>query len=135
MGRRKTVKKGGSIYKDTKRPFKDSRTFQIPNGRLTARTLSVRKKKHYEDILGRPFKTETFGWDGVTVYSTLVSNFNGRDQVTLTRQYAGNSSSSTFQDTAAAFDAELRLDETVRDLHVDADADAERPFVAGLAAA
>ena len=68
-----------------------------------------RKQKVYSDILGRTSKTETYEWDGATVYSTTVSTFNGRDQVTLSRQYAGAVGSQTFQDTTATFDGHGRL--------------------------
>ncbi|MFM9903653.1 MAG: hypothetical protein ACKVQJ_03670 [Pyrinomonadaceae bacterium] len=68
-----------------------------------------RTQKVYEDILGRAFKTETYQWDGTTVYNTNVLTFNGRDQVTLSREYAGTTSSSTYQDTTATFDGHGRL--------------------------
>jgi YD repeat-containing protein len=68
-----------------------------------------RKQKVYEDILGRSFKTETFEWDGSTVYSTVMQSFNGRDQVTQSRQFAGSTSSTTYQDTTATFDGHGRL--------------------------
>ncbi|HMO81996.1 MAG TPA: hypothetical protein PKD24_14490, partial [Pyrinomonadaceae bacterium] len=68
-----------------------------------------RKQKAYADILGRTYKTETYEWDGSTVYSTIVNTFNGRDQVVNSRQYAGNSSSGTYQDTIATFDGHGRL--------------------------
>lgn len=68
-----------------------------------------RKQKSYADILGRTFKSETFEWDGTTVYSTAVNSFNGRDQVLRTRQYAGDASSSTYQDTTASYDGFGRL--------------------------
>jgi YD repeat-containing protein len=67
-----------------------------------------RKQKVYEDILGRTYKTETLNWDG-SVYSTSKSFFNGRDQVTLARQYAGADNSSTFQDTTMTYDGHGRL--------------------------
>ena len=72
-------------------------------------SFARRKQKAYEDILGRAFKTETYEWDGTTVYSTAVNSFNGRDQVTQSRQYAGSTSSSTFQDTTATYDGHGRL--------------------------
>ena len=82
-------------------------------GELVPRTDTTgnarRKQKVYEDILGRAFKTETFEWDGTTVYSTVTQSFNGRDQVLRTRQYAGSTSSSTYQDTTATFDGHGRL--------------------------
>lgn len=68
-----------------------------------------RKKKVYEDILGRTSKTESFEWDGTTVYSTNTATYNGRDQVVLARQYAGTTSSEVFQDTTATFDGFGRL--------------------------
>lgn len=68
-----------------------------------------RKQKAYSDIIGRTWKTESYEWNGSTVYATAVNTFNGRDQVTQTRQYAGNTSSSTYQDTTATFDGHGRL--------------------------
>jgi YD repeat-containing protein len=68
-----------------------------------------RKQRAYEDILGRTWKTETFEWDGTTVYSSVVNVFNGRDQVTLSRHYQGSTSSTVFQDTMAAFDGHGRM--------------------------
>ncbi len=67
-----------------------------------------RKQKVYEDILGRTFKSETFEWDGTTVYSSVLNTYNGRDQVTLARQFAGDTSSTTYQDTTANFDGHGR---------------------------
>jgi hypothetical protein len=56
-----------------------------------------RKQKAYEDILGRTWKTETFEWDGTTVYSSVVNVFNGRDQVTLLRHYEGSTSGNRWE--------------------------------------
>lgn len=67
-----------------------------------------RKQKVYSDILGRDVRTEIYNWDG-GVYKTNVTTFNGRDQVTQTRQYAGTTSSTTYQDTTATFDGHGRL--------------------------
>jgi YD repeat-containing protein len=67
-----------------------------------------RTQKRYEDILGRAFKAETYEWDGSTVYSTVVNTYNGRDQVVLSRQYAGTTSSETYQDTTASYDGHGR---------------------------
>lgn len=72
-------------------------------------TNARRIQKSYEDILGRTYKSETYQWDGTTVYTTTTNTFNGRDQVTLSRQYAGTSSSTTYQDTTATFDGHGRL--------------------------
>ncbi|MBX3292715.1 MAG: VCBS repeat-containing protein [Acidobacteria bacterium] len=71
-------------------------------------TNARRKQKSYEDILGRAFKAETYEWDGTTVYSTVVNTYNGRDQAVLSRQYAGTTSSETYQDTTASYDGHGR---------------------------
>ena len=67
-----------------------------------------RRQRSYEDILGRTYKSETLNWDG-SVYSTSKVFFNGRDQVTLSRQFTGADTSATFQDTTATFDGHGRL--------------------------
>jgi len=48
-------------------------------------------------------------WEGGSVYSTTVSTFNARDQVTLVRQYAGTDQSTTYQDTTMSYDVYGRL--------------------------
>jgi YD repeat-containing protein len=68
-----------------------------------------RIQKIYEDILGRTYKTETYDWNGTSVYSTIVNSFNGRDQVVLSRQYDGGTSSSTYQDTTFSLDGHGRV--------------------------
>ncbi|MGD9631093.1 MAG: hypothetical protein AB7V18_17790 [Pyrinomonadaceae bacterium] len=45
-----------------------------------------RRQKSYADILGRTFKTETYEWDGTTVYSTVLQSFDGADRPVRTRQ-------------------------------------------------
>jgi YD repeat-containing protein len=47
-----------------------------------------RRLKVFSDVLGREWKKEILNWDG-SVYSTSVSVFNGRDQVTNVKRYAG----------------------------------------------
>ncbi|MEP7149084.1 MAG: VCBS repeat-containing protein [Acidobacteriota bacterium] len=64
-----------------------------------------RKQKGYADILGRDFKTETFDWDGTTVYSSVVHTYNGRDQIVNTRQ----SGDSTYRDVTMTFDGHGRM--------------------------
>lgn len=83
-------------------------------------TNARRKIKSYEDILGRRVKTETFAWDGTTVYSTVVNSFNGRDQVTQSRRYDGGTSATTFQDNTATFDGFGRLATSHRPEQMDA---------------
>ena len=68
-----------------------------------------RKQKVYADILGRTYKTETYQWEDGAVYSTVVNSFNQRDQVLRSRQFAGDTSSNTYQDTLALFDGHGRL--------------------------
>jgi YD repeat-containing protein len=67
-------------------------------------TNARRVQKIYQDILGRTYKKEEMEWNGTTPYKTTVVTFNGRDQVTQTREYAGSDSSSTFQDSTAIYD-------------------------------
>lgn len=53
-----------------------------------------RQQKVYSDILGRQWKSEIWTWPDANnnrgVYSTSVSVFNARDQVTRAYQYSGN---------------------------------------------
>ena len=72
-------------------------------------TNARRVQKVYEDILGRTYKTEVMDWSGTNVYTATVQTFNGRDQVTKTRQYAGTDSSSAFQDVTMAYDGHGRM--------------------------
>ena len=60
-----------------------------------------RRQKMYSDVLGREWKTEIFNWDP-SVYSTTVSVFNVRDQVTRIKQYAGNAPSEASSTNEAA---------------------------------
>lgn len=70
-----------------------------------------RKQKIYEDILGRQYKTETYQWDGSSLYSTTELTFNGRDQVinSTTTDNTSTASPQTHQDTAMTFDGHGRL--------------------------
>ncbi|MGH9949001.1 MAG: hypothetical protein ACRD6X_17660, partial [Pyrinomonadaceae bacterium] len=47
-------------------------------------------------------------WNGA-VYTSAISSYNGRDQIIQSRQYAGATTSTTYQDTTAAFDGHGRL--------------------------
>ena len=80
-----------------------------------------RRQKLYSDVLGRKWKTEILNWDG-SVYSTTVSVFNVRDQITRVKQYAGvappeasstneaaSCPSGTCQETSMTFDGYGRL--------------------------
>lgn len=85
-----------------------------------------RQQKVYSDILGRDWKTEIMTWPDAnnnrSVYSTSVSVYNARDQVTHGRRYAGaapidasstNANAScptgTCQDTTIGFDGYGRV--------------------------
>lgn len=74
-------------------------------------TTKRRTQKAYEDILGRTYKTEIWDLDGggSAPYRTVKTTFNGRDQATLIREYAGADTSTTFQDTTATFDGHGRI--------------------------
>ena len=76
----------------------------------TTQTTKRRTQKIYEDILGRTYKTELWDLDGggSAPYSTTKTMFNGRDQATIVRQYAGGDTSSTYQDTTFTFDGHGR---------------------------
>ncbi len=80
-----------------------------------------RRRKIYSDVLGREWKTEILNWDA-SVYSTSVSVFNVRDQMTRINQYAGNAPpeasstneaascpGGTCQQTSMIFDGYARL--------------------------
>ncbi len=71
--------------------------------------MARRTQKIYADILGRSYKTEVLNWDAATPYTTTVQTFNGRDQVTNTRQYAGSINSTTFQDVTMTYDGHGRM--------------------------
>ncbi len=85
-------------------------TIQGPSVARDDTTGNARRKQMvYDDILGRNVKTEVYGWDGSTVYTTTVNTFNGRDQITNTRQYAGATTSSTYQDVTMSYDGHGRM--------------------------
>ncbi len=67
-----------------------------------------RTQKVYQDVLGRTYKTEVLNWTGA-VYSTTVQTFNGRDQITKTRQYAGDANSTSYQDVTVTYDGHGRM--------------------------
>jgi hypothetical protein len=78
-------------------------------GTIEAGVAKRRQQKIYADVLGRTIKTELLNWEGGTVYATTVNTYNGRDQVTLVRQYMGVEGSATYQDTSMTYDGFGRL--------------------------
>ncbi|MGE3467097.1 MAG: hypothetical protein AB7J13_09200, partial [Pyrinomonadaceae bacterium] len=75
----------------------------------TTQTAKRRWQKAYEDTIGRTYKTEILDLDGASVYSTVKTKFNSRDQPTLISEYEGADSSSTYQDTIMTYDGHGRL--------------------------
>jgi YD repeat-containing protein len=73
-------------------------------GTMTTGEFKRRQQKIYSDVLGRTVKAETYNWQDPSVYSTTVNTYNARDQVTLTRQYAGPEGAATYQDTTLTYD-------------------------------
>src|SRR5687768_11892044 len=78
--------------------------------------IKKRQRKIYTDVRGRVVKTEVLNWDGAgpngtggTVYTTTATTYNARDQVTLIREFAGPTSSTSFQDTTMSYDGFGRL--------------------------
>ncbi len=79
-------------------------------------SVKTRQQKIYADVLGRTVKTEILDWDGTgpngigrAVYSATTFTYNARDQITLARQFAGPTSSTTFKDTTSIYDGFGRL--------------------------
>ncbi len=84
-----------------------------------------RQQKIYSDALGRTVKAEVLNWDGAgafgtggSVYSSTVTTYNARDQVTLVRQFQGTAPvdpndlscpSGTCQQTTMSYDGHGRL--------------------------
>jgi YD repeat-containing protein len=75
-------------------------TFQ-DEGTTIGTEFKRRTEKVYSDALGRKWKNEVLNWDG-TVYSTTVSVYNVRDQITNVKQYAGAAPSDASSTNAAA---------------------------------
>lgn len=68
-----------------------------------------RQQKVYSDVVGRQWKTEVLNLNGI-VYSTTTNTFNGRDQVTLARQWSGaENGGGAYQDTTMTYDGYGRL--------------------------
>ena len=77
---------------------------------MTTGEFKRRQQRIYSDVLGRTIKTETYNWQGGSVYSTTVNTYNALDQLTLTRQYAGPEGAATYQDTTLTYDGYGRLE-------------------------
>jgi YD repeat-containing protein len=50
-------------------------------------TAKRRQQKIYSDVLGRTVKTEVLNWQGGSVYSTTINNYNAQDQIIRSRQF------------------------------------------------
>jgi len=60
-----------------------------------------RTQKIYSDALGRKWKIEVLNWDS-SVYSTTVTVYNARDEITNMKQYAGSAPADASSTNAAA---------------------------------
>jgi YD repeat-containing protein len=87
-------------------------------GTMDAGVTKQRQQKIYSDVLGRTWKLELLNWDGNgpfgtapenSIYSTTVTTYDARDQVTEIRQYAGPEGSGTYQDTTMTYEGYGRL--------------------------
>ncbi|HKR58484.1 MAG TPA: RHS repeat domain-containing protein [Pyrinomonadaceae bacterium] len=78
-------------------------------GTLDNGVAKRRQQKIYSDVLGRTVKTEVLNWQGGSVYSATVNTYNGRDQITQVRAYAGAEGSGSYQDTTMTYDPYGRL--------------------------
>ena len=78
-------------------------------GTLNAGVIKRRQQKIYSDILGRTVKTELLNWEGGSVYSATVNQYNARDQVVLTREFAGPEGSVSYQDAVMTYDGHGRV--------------------------
>lgn len=73
-----------------------------------------RKQKLYTDVLGRTVKTEMLNRDG-SPYTTTVTEYNARDQVTAVKEYKGAATSDgscpvgTCQLTSTGYDGHARV--------------------------
>ena len=79
--------------------------------------IKRRQTKTFQDSLGRVVKTQLMNWEGGVAYSTAVTTYNVRDQITSTKEYSGNATgteacpSATCQKTDLAYDGHARLKE------------------------
>jgi YD repeat-containing protein len=78
-------------------------------GTFDAGAIKRRRQKIYSDVLGRTVKTETFNWQGGSVYSTTVNTYNALDQLMQVRQYAGAEGSGAYQDITMTYDGYGRV--------------------------
>jgi YD repeat-containing protein len=79
-------------------------------GTLDSGLEKRRQQKIYADVLGRTIKTEVLNWQGGSVYSATVNSYNARDQLTLTKQYAGPEAvGNPYQETTLTYDGYGRL--------------------------
>ncbi|HEX7333219.1 MAG TPA: Ig-like domain-containing protein [Pyrinomonadaceae bacterium] len=81
-------------------------------------TARKRQKKIYSDVLGREVKSEVLNWEGGSVVTATVTNYNARDQIKMVRQFAGaapadlddlSCPSGTCQKTEMTYDGHGRL--------------------------
>jgi len=78
-------------------------------GTMDAGVFKRRQQKIYSDVLGRTVKTELLNWQGGSVYSTVVNEYNARDQITSAKQYQGLESTGIYQESTMTYDGHGRL--------------------------
>jgi methionine-rich copper-binding protein CopC len=82
---------------------------------VVARDEVGRKQETIHDVFGRPVKKKLFEWDGITVYSTTMTTYNVRDQITRVRVYQGdeangaNCPTASCQETTRSYDGHGRV--------------------------
>jgi hypothetical protein len=75
---------------------------------ITATDEMERKTKSYLDLFGRVYKTQTMTTNNI-VYATTMTSFDVRDLVLNVTEYAGDTNSTTSQQTVLTYDGHGRL--------------------------
>jgi RHS repeat-associated protein len=77
---------------------------------VTARDEAGRRRRLYNDALGRLTKVEELNWeDAAGVYSTAAYAYNARNQLTSIRHYQGTEASGVYQQRTLEYDGYGRL--------------------------
>ncbi len=93
---------GGSVT-----TIKDEGTVIIVDGQPQTKR---RQQKVFHDILGREVKTQALNWEGGTPYSTTVTTYNARDQITSVKEYSGDATGAEACPSGACKKTEMTYD-------------------------
>ncbi len=93
---------GGSVMTVT-----DEGTVIMVNGQPQTRR---RQKKVYHDILARVIKTQDLNWEGGAPYSTNITTYNVRDQITSVKEYSGDATGAEACPSGACQKTEMNYD-------------------------